>query len=848
MPVTQRYKLNIVPEGTPVVVHASQYDAQSRDFYFTIYNGSELFEIPSGSAVTVRGTKPDKTGFEYSATYNGSLVHVIVEAQMTVLPGNVRSEIRITNGAQILGTANFILRVESAGLSDETQISETDLPLIEKAAAAGALASQVGNNTSAINTLSARMDEFTRLPDGSTTGDAELADIRIWYDGKESQTAGDAVRGQASLLDELYSRTNQLVFDKSIAVDRGEVGKRLVSGTGVLANYSSKGSFVSQLLRVVPGDEIEYKLNGHVPYYAVLCSYDANGTFKRSVPAGASLDEMVEGTFSIAGDERFVRFYVNTYSHLEEKYIRYNGEPVKLENLKNFIIEKYENNLSVANEYIFDVDLLNDYTMKRLDNQGQMVDTTSKLRVTDFYAVNAGDTLEYSLSSTENYPLVCVYDENKNFIKTVAVAEGYTRLTTGTYTFEDGECFVRASGTIEYSTGYKLVYNKIPKKVEDLAAEILTQKTNAIREANSWNIFKDTLVYSHLLIDKIDGNNVIIPSESIYNLQMDARLGFKFSEGNVHETSDGKFVVMHGVANALGKQVEHVDGTTDISNVKFADVTLDWLNQNVRYKSIYPKYRTPIVTLEEWANECRRLGITPVVTASNQRMNKRIIELFGKNQYVGYNSARTYTDGYIMTFKTTFTTLSQIQEYLQSVNMTPPFIMCLGKTADITDSELSTIVDWLHAEGYLVGMCGCYYGEAEWQRCLKFNFDVNVSGWTVPKFENGNICNLDSGIDFADFTTDGTVNNATLTLNSDNTIEPSFELPSDEFLTSGVLEITFNGSIQLSMGDYIFETYNSDGKNSLWFSTYYLNAKPTFKITAKANTEVYSLTFKASKN
>ena len=64
--------------------------------------------------------------------------------------------------------------------------------------------SQIGNiiaqQNQEIGVIKARVDEITNLPEGSTAGDAELADIRIDAWGDTWNTAGNAVRGQIGAL------------------------------------------------------------------------------------------------------------------------------------------------------------------------------------------------------------------------------------------------------------------------------------------------------------------------------------------------------------------------------------------------------------------------------------------------------------------------------------------------------------------------------------------------------------------------------------------------------------------------------------------------------------------------
>lgn len=131
---TQNTNLSVIPSGVRPVVPCSQYDNHLQAIRFNLYKEGTPFTIPSGAAVIINGHKPDNTAFSYAATAtSGNMATFSVTQQMTAVAGDVLCELRVRTEGEIIGTLNFLLRVEPAPLQDDTVLSETDIPLIEQA-------------------------------------------------------------------------------------------------------------------------------------------------------------------------------------------------------------------------------------------------------------------------------------------------------------------------------------------------------------------------------------------------------------------------------------------------------------------------------------------------------------------------------------------------------------------------------------------------------------------------------------------------------------------------------------------------------------------------------------------
>jgi hypothetical protein len=354
--------------------------------------------------------------------------------------------------------------------------------------------------------------------------------------------------------------------------------------------------------------------------------------------------------------------------------------------------------------------------------------------------------------------------------------------------------------------------------------------------------------YDHLFIDKINGVDVIIPSESIYSIAISKRLGFDMIELNVKATSDGHFVVMHGEGGAFGSQFEHIDGKTNIASTLINSVTLEWIKTNVRYKSIYPKYRTAPSTLEEMLYECKNCEIIPFVQRTDVKVNNVWVystdvanKIMGRDNYISYGGGpKRITSAPIYYFGGE-NTLSEILTVVEKYGN--PFIYAFNNVTKFTDEELTEIVDTLHTKGCFVAFVGCYQREPLNQKLLRMGFDMSASGWNVPVFIDSNIVCAD---DFGQFVHNGTISDNVLSLKQGDVIYIKNQ-GGTPFLSVGLLQIRFTGTIRIKMGNYIDDDFTSDGNNALTLTTYYIESAPIFNIEAKSDVTITEILFKASK-
>lgn len=156
-------QVNLIPgyDRVPPVVKLNQYE-YGLTRQFEVYYGGEKYTIPSGSTVRIEGTKPDRTGYSYAASFSGSIITVTIKEQMTVLAGYHEAELVIIPSTTLrASTINLRMDVERGALGKDVPISETELPAIIDAARSFASAAESSANDAANSANNAHGSEIS---------------------------------------------------------------------------------------------------------------------------------------------------------------------------------------------------------------------------------------------------------------------------------------------------------------------------------------------------------------------------------------------------------------------------------------------------------------------------------------------------------------------------------------------------------------------------------------------------------------------------------------------------------------------------------------------------------------
>lgn len=203
----------------------------------TIFNSQPNIDKCMGWVCTTNGTPGTWTPFGYTKKFFSEIEVVDSLPDPNELQLGRQLLLQVSSDSTVL---YYCIKIgETYKWERQVNLPIVDSTLTQSGSAADAkvvgnkLTQETADRKAEIAIERSRINQFTALAEGSTTGDAELQDIRVGYDGTAYSNAGEAVREQFSDANEILIGTRNGKAIKNVLDPEAEdvtVGQYIYSG------------------------------------------------------------------------------------------------------------------------------------------------------------------------------------------------------------------------------------------------------------------------------------------------------------------------------------------------------------------------------------------------------------------------------------------------------------------------------------------------------------------------------------------------------------------------------------------------------------------------------------------
>ena len=577
--VTQTINVDLRPHynrRNQSMVYCSQYDNDLRNIVLNIANEGEPVDV-STYTIYIEGTKPDKHGFSYELTSIGgsvsnNVITVPLQTQMTAVAGLTNAEVVLYSNDERIGSANFILNVEKAGLAEDVDISETDIPAyVDGAQHAAAEATQAKDDAVSAKDTAVEAAETAQQAKDSIPADyTELSDSVL--DLKNALSVDEQ---------RLESLDGFLYLDESL----WRIGNIAISASGW--QYNDMNSRVSTKQGVTyalkSGDVIGLRDYSDARFY--IGYRRADGTY--------GLGGWYRQDYTVVEDGDYV---INTSNETDRNL---NGDMYSLFGL--IFIKRSNESL------VHDVDTFNDVFTNNLkvlgtnkfDKSANGSHSATNNQITGLSIANGESFTVYVKRTLTNWIYCYGYDSANNSVLLFDTnkAEGYFTVTATQNITKIG---ITVPTSADADSVRFTAFGATSPVTEIIPLYDGLSDTYAV--AKKYAFIKGI---AHRGWSEAPENTGVAFKQAKLN-------GFDYVETDVRFTSDGVPVLLHDAS--INRTARNADGTTISDTINISDITYA---QALTYDfGIYKgnKYAgTRIMSLADFAALCKNLGLNAYI-------------------------------------------------------------------------------------------------------------------------------------------------------------------------------------------------------------------------------------------